>query len=74
MAPGQFLRLAGMELASLSSVLRGQGFMVGDLGCLPSVQAIQVGKFYPKVHGANKQIDNVRDKRMKKKKKWEERE
>lgn len=45
-----------------------------DLGCLPSMQAIQVGKFYPKVHGAYKQIDNVRDKRMKKKKKWEERE
>lgn len=63
-----------MELASPSSVLRDQarlqpqGFTGRDLGYLPSIQAIQMGKFYSQIHGTNKQMYAVRDKPMKKKK------
>lgn len=68
-----------MELASPSSVLRDQarlqpqGFTGRDLGYLPSIQAIQMDKFYSQIHGKNKQMYAVRDKPMKKKKKREER-
>lgn len=64
-----------MELASLSSVLRGQarlqphGFTSRDLGYLPSVQAIHMGRFIPRFM---EQINTVRDKCMKKEKDWEE--